>query len=132
MVPGKPFYVTQYGSAYTGDSLELLDQLEANSIDLVMTSPVILDIFAGSNTTGFAAEAVQRRWLAFEQERQYLAASIFRFLDKEIPDEQARALYTRALSFHETLCIEPGKLEIGEDQEQTMTIINVQPSLFEV
>jgi len=39
VVPSQPFYVTQYGSTYAGDSLELLDQLEADSIDLVMTSP---------------------------------------------------------------------------------------------
>jgi site-specific DNA-methyltransferase (cytosine-N4-specific) len=32
-------YSTQYGSAYAGDSLDLLDQLEADSIDLVITSP---------------------------------------------------------------------------------------------
>ena len=108
-------------------------KLPAFFIDF-LTDPgdIVLDIFAGSNTTGFAAEAVQRRWLAFEQERQYLAASIFRFLDKEIPDEQAKALYTRALSFQETLCIAQGKLEVEEDQELTKTMINVQPSLFEV
>ncbi|MFM6156330.1 MAG: DNA methyltransferase, partial [Sphaerospermopsis kisseleviana] len=35
----KPLYTTDYGSAYVGDALELLDQLESNSIDLVMTSP---------------------------------------------------------------------------------------------
>jgi len=34
-----PLYTTEYGAAYVGDSLELLDQLEPNSIDLVITSP---------------------------------------------------------------------------------------------
>ncbi len=36
---GKPLYATKYGAAHLGDSLELLDQLEADSIDLVITSP---------------------------------------------------------------------------------------------
>ena len=41
---------------------------------------LVLDIFGGSNTTGFAAEALGRRWMAFEQEREYLVSSVFRFL----------------------------------------------------
>ncbi len=41
----------------------------------------VLDIFAGSNTTGAAAEVLDRRWLAFELERAYIATSVFRFLD---------------------------------------------------
>lgn len=40
----------------------------------------VLDIFAGSNTTGAAAENMGRRWIAFELEQKYLAASAFRFL----------------------------------------------------
>jgi len=47
-----------------------------------LTDPgdVVLDIFAGSNTTGAAAERLGRRWIAFELEQKYLAASAFRFL----------------------------------------------------
>jgi len=50
-----------------------------------LTDPndVVLDIFAGSNTTGAVAERLERQWLAFESERKYLAASAFRFLSKE-------------------------------------------------
>jgi len=46
-----------------------------------LTDPgdLVVDIFAGSNTTGSVAERTQRRWLAFEQDREYLAASAFRF-----------------------------------------------------
>jgi DNA modification methylase len=40
----------------------------------------VLDIFAGSNTTGAAAESLGRQWIAFELEQSYLAASAFRFL----------------------------------------------------
>lgn len=50
-----------------------------------LTGPgdVVLDIFAGSNTTGQVAEAENRRWLAFEERLDYLAASAFRFLSRE-------------------------------------------------
>lgn len=39
MVFGIPLYSTDYGAAYVGDSLNLLDHLEPDSIDLVITSP---------------------------------------------------------------------------------------------
>lgn len=42
---------------------------------------VVLDIFAGSNTTGIAAERLTRRWMAFELSMEYVTASVFRFLD---------------------------------------------------
>jgi DNA modification methylase len=42
---------------------------------------IILDIFAGSNTTGFTAEGLNRKWLSFEINQEYLASSIFRFLE---------------------------------------------------
>lgn len=50
----------------------------------MLTDPgdVVLDIFAGSNTTGQVAEELNRRWLAFELSREYLAASTFRFADE--------------------------------------------------
>lgn len=53
----------------------------------------VLDIFAGSNTTGAVAEMLGRRWIAFEKEQAYLAASAFRFLHHS--DEQTiRTTYT--------------------------------------
>ena len=65
-----------------------------------LTEPgdVVLDIFAGSNTTGLAAEELKRRWIAFEQDRTYLAASAFRFIDKSEPEKTAIALYAELLS----------------------------------
>lgn len=51
--------------------------------------PIVLDIFAGSNLTGAVAEERGRYWLAFEQDREYLATSELRFLE---PD-QARRKY---------------------------------------
>ena len=42
---------------------------------------VVLDIFGGSNTTGFTAEALRRKWITFEINHDYLSSSAFRFLD---------------------------------------------------
>ncbi len=40
---------------------------------------IVLDPFAGSNTTGQAAELLKRKWLAFEIDKSYLDGSIYRF-----------------------------------------------------
>lgn len=40
---------------------------------------VVLDPFAGSNTTGAVAEGLRRRWLAFELEQKYIETSRLRF-----------------------------------------------------
>lgn len=54
-----------------------------------LTDPgdLVIDIFAGSNTTGAVAEVEDRRWLAFELELDYLAASSFRFLEHFTEDD---------------------------------------------
>lgn len=39
----------------------------------------IMEPYAGSNTTGHAAEMLGRKWLAFELNPEYLTGSIFRF-----------------------------------------------------
>jgi hypothetical protein len=61
-----------------------------------LTDPgdTVLDIFAGSNTTGSAAEKLDRHWLAFEKDSGYLAASSFRFVD-ELSAEGLAALWDR-------------------------------------
>ncbi len=45
---------------------------------------IVLDPFAGSNTTGFVAETLQRRWMSFEINENYLIGSKYRFDDSEI------------------------------------------------
>jgi site-specific DNA-methyltransferase (cytosine-N4-specific) len=40
---------------------------------------VVLDPFAGSNTTGMVAEALGRSWIAMDAVAEYLEASKFRF-----------------------------------------------------
>jgi len=57
----------------------------------------VLDIFAGSNTTGWVAEQLGRQWLSFEADHQYLAASVFRFLDYR-PSEDIFEHYNDLLS----------------------------------
>lgn len=62
-----------------------------------LTEPgdLVIDIFAGSNTTGSVAEVEGRRWLAFEERLDYLAASAFRFLPKQLPPADMKAIYER-------------------------------------
>ncbi|MBI2929920.1 MAG: site-specific DNA-methyltransferase [Verrucomicrobia bacterium] len=61
-----------------------------------LTDPgdTVLDIFAGSNTTGSAAEKLDRRWMAFEKDRTYLASSALRFVD-ELPAEDLATLWSQ-------------------------------------
>ena len=42
---------------------------------------VVLDIFRGSNTTGFTAEALRQKWITFEINQDYLSSFAVRFLD---------------------------------------------------
>ncbi len=54
-----------------------------------LTEPndLVIDIFAGSNTCGQVAETLQRRWISYDLDRQYVAASAFRFLDESTPEQ---------------------------------------------
>lgn len=65
-----------------------------------LTEPgdLVVDIFAGSNTTGFVAEQENRYWLAFEKELQYLAASSFRFMEEDANEDDIRLLYQRIIA----------------------------------
>ncbi len=62
-----------------------------------LTDPgdTVLDIFAGSNTAGAVAEVEGRRWLAFEERLDYLAASVFRFVPKDAGEARLREAYER-------------------------------------
>lgn len=61
----------------------------------MLTDPgdLVVDIFSGSNTTGWVAETEGRRWLAFDESRDYIAASAFRFLPKSVAADRMRSLY---------------------------------------
>ena len=62
-----------------------------------LTDPgdTVLDIFAGSNTTGMVAEAEGRHWLAFEERADYLAASAFRFVPKDLSPAELQVIHDR-------------------------------------
>jgi len=66
----------------------------------MLTDPddLVVDIFAGSNTTGQVAQAEGRRWMAFEVLPEYVGASVFRFLDKGVPPDVMRDLYERIVA----------------------------------
>ena len=62
----------------------------------MLTEPddIVLDIFAGSNTTGFVCEAERRQWLAFEQLQEFAAASVLRFIQDE-PKEKIKSTFDK-------------------------------------
>ena len=61
----------------------------------LLTDPgdLVIDPFAGSNTTGAAAESLKRRWIAGEAVEEYLKASTFRFEDQEPIDPRQAKLF---------------------------------------
>ncbi len=48
-----------------------------------LTDPddMVLDVFSGSNTTGFVADRLGRRWMGIEINREYAIASAVRFME---------------------------------------------------
>ncbi len=65
----------------------------------LLTDPadLVVDIFAGSNTTGSVAERLGRRWQAFEERLDYIAASVFRLLPADLTEHQVVEAYQRIL-----------------------------------
>src|SRR5690606_17321553 len=62
---------------------------------LTRRNDLVLDFFAGSNTTGMVAEREGRRWLSFELDPEYVAASAFRFMTPEVSTPEAREMFER-------------------------------------
>jgi len=58
---------------------------------------LVVDIFGGSNTTGWVAEQLKRNWVSIELSQEYAAASIFRFSKSP---EEAIEHYTQILEGH--------------------------------
>lgn len=65
----------------------------------LLTEPtdLVVDIFAGSNTTGAVAEKLGRRWCAFEERLDYIAASVFRLLPECATEHQVLDAYQKIL-----------------------------------
>ena len=96
-------------------------KLPAFFIDF-LTDPgdTVLDIFAGSNTTGAAAEAAKRRWIAFERDRPFLAASAFRFVPTGMSEEDAHLL-------HQTLMTSQSTTRLRPPMEATASLFELVP-----
>jgi DNA modification methylase len=64
-----------------------------------LTEPgdTVVDIFGGSNTTGYVCELEARKWLSFELNREYLSASVFRFM-QEKSTEEITAAYAKLMA----------------------------------
>lgn len=62
-----------------------------------LTDPgnLVVDIFAGSNTTGEVAQAEGRRWMASEERIEYPAAAAFTFLAGNSTPEEMSDVYHR-------------------------------------
>lgn len=65
-----------------------------------LTDPgdTVLDIFGGSNTTGYISESIGRKWMSFDSDPQYVAASVFRFIEKGVDDELMMSVYNDILN----------------------------------
>ena len=65
-----------------------------------LTDPgdLVLDIFAGSNTTGEAAEIKGRRWISCEVDFSYLVSSVFRFFEEPITRSH-KNIYNKLINF---------------------------------
>ena len=66
----------------------------------MLTEPgdLVVDIFGGSNTTGWVAEAEGRRWMVFEALPEYVAASSFRFFDRGASPEQMQTIFDKIIA----------------------------------
>jgi DNA modification methylase len=61
---------------------------------LTTHNDLVVDIFAGSNTTGRVAEQLGRRWIAMELDAGYVAGSALRFMD-HLPESEVPATFAR-------------------------------------
>jgi site-specific DNA-methyltransferase (cytosine-N4-specific) len=59
---------------------------------LTSLGDVVVDIFSGSNTTGYVAERLGRRWLSIELDRAYALLSAVRFMEGQ-SERAIRDLY---------------------------------------
>jgi len=66
----------------------------------MLTDPgdVVLDIFSGSNTTGAVAEKLKRRWLAFDNNIDYIAASSIRFIKSGTSEKKYKNVFNKIKS----------------------------------
>lgn len=60
-----------------------------------LTEPgdIVVDVFSGSNTTGQAAEKLERQWLSIDLDTTYVATSAFRFVNDDLNDSFVREIF---------------------------------------
>ena len=83
----KKFSATKHPARFPSKLPEFFIDFLTDENDLV------LDIFAGSNTTGEVAESRGRRWIACDMHRDYLAASALRFFEEPF-DKKHQELFS--------------------------------------
>jgi site-specific DNA-methyltransferase (cytosine-N4-specific) len=73
-----------------------------------LTEPddLVVDIFGGSNTTGQVAEELDRQWISIDESVEYVAASVFRFIDETFADDELKALYNSILQRQMNVLVE--------------------------
>lgn len=59
---------------------------------------LVIDFFGGSNTTGQVCEELNRKWMSFELDNTYTAASILRFLPNDFTDHKIKEVYQNVLN----------------------------------
>jgi site-specific DNA-methyltransferase (cytosine-N4-specific) len=59
---------------------------------------LVVDIFGGSNTTGFVSEHNKRKWLSIEMDKYYAAMSSFRFIPSNFHSKDLIKIYYAILS----------------------------------
>ena len=83
---------------------------------------LVLDPFAGSNTTGYVAEALNRKWLAFELKKEYLEGSKYRF-------EEVRDLFSELETEAKPNGTTPTPETVREQSPQPSASVSPQASL---
>jgi len=73
---------------------------------------LVVDIFGGSNTTGYVAEQLNRKWKSFELSNEYVAASTFRFLPDSSTEENLKETYENVLQGQSISLNDPAAFEL--------------------
>lgn len=97
-----------------------------------LTDPgdLVVDIFGGSNTTGFTAEQLKRRWQSIELDASYAAISAFRFLPKDFKEREFLSLYY-AIMAGESINLRSFLVDRRIDTDQTRAFIQAEKDRFD-
>ena len=97
-----------------------------------LTEPgdLVVDIFGGSNTTGFTAEQLKRRWQSVELDPSYAAISAFRFLPKDFKEKEFLGLYY-AIMAGESINLREFLVNRRIDTDQTRAFIQAEKDRFD-